>query len=68
MRLIDIENKLLVVKGGREGNRYKGAQDLHIQVTIYKTVNNKVLLYSTGSYIQYPVINNNGKEWEKEYM
>ena len=25
----------------------------------------KVLLYSTGNYIQYPVINNNGKENEK---
>ena len=29
--------------------------------------NKKVLLYSTGSYIQYPVINHNGKEHEKEY-
>ena len=26
----------------------------------------KVLLYSTGNYIQYPVINDNGKEDEKE--
>ena len=29
-------------------------------------LNNKVLLYSTGNYIQYPVINHNGKEYEKE--
>ena len=29
-------------------------------------INNKILLYSTGSYIQYPVINHNGKEYEKE--
>ena len=28
--------------------------------------NNKVLLDSTGNYIQYPVINHNGKEYEKE--
>ena len=28
----------------------------------------KVLLYSTGNYIQYPVINLNGKEYEKEYI
>ena len=28
-------------------------------------INNKVLLYSTGSYVQYPVINNNGKDFEK---
>ena len=27
---------------------------------------NKVLLYSTGNYIQYPVVNNNGKEYKKE--
>ena len=25
-------------------------------------INNKVLLYGTGNYIQYPVINRNGKE------
>ena len=29
---------------------------------------NKVLLYSTGNYIQYPMINHNGKEYEKEYI
>ena len=31
-------------------------------------INIKVLLYSTGNYIQYPVINHNGKEYEKEYI
>ena len=31
-------------------------------------VNNKFLLYSTGNYIQYPVIPHNGKEYEKEYV
>ena len=29
---------------------------------------NKVLLYSTGNYIQYSVINHNGKEYEKMYI
>ena len=29
-------------------------------------MNNKVLLYSTGNYIQYPVINHNGNEYKKE--
>ena len=29
-------------------------------------INNKILLYSTGNYIQYPVINHNGKEYKKE--
>jgi len=29
-------------------------------------ISNKVLLSSTGNYIQYPVINHNGKEHEKK--
>ena len=29
-------------------------------------INNKVLLYRMGSYIQHPVTNHNGKESEKE--
>ena len=29
-------------------------------------INNKVLLYNTGNYIQYPVINHNGKQYKKE--
>ena len=28
-------------------------------------INNKVLLYSTGNYIQFLVISNNGKEYKK---
>ena len=31
-------------------------------------INNKILLYSTGNYIQYPMINHSGKEYEKEYV
>ena len=27
-------------------------------------INNKVLLYSTENYIQYPLVNHNGKEYE----
>ena len=30
-------------------------------------INRKVLLYSTGNYTQYPVINHNGEEYEKKY-
>ena len=29
-------------------------------------ISNKVLLYSIGNYIQYPMINNNGKEYNKK--
>ena len=31
-------------------------------------MNNKVLLYSTGKYIHYPVINHTGREYEKDYI
>ena len=30
-------------------------------------MNGKVLLYSTGNYIQYTMINHNGEDYEKEY-
>ena len=39
-----------------EINRYK---------VLYRKEINKVLLYSTGNYIQYPVINHNGKKMNK---
>ena len=38
------------------------------ELSYIEWINNKVLLYSTGNYIQYPVINHNGKEYEKEYI
>ena len=31
-------------------------------------INKKVLLYSTGSYIQYPVISHSGKEIQRMYV
>ena len=31
-------------------------------------ISTKILLYSTGNYIQYPVINYNGKEYFKKYI
>ena len=36
---------------------------------VYTTwINNKILLYSTGNYTQYPVINLNGKYFLKKWM
>ena len=32
-----------------------------MRTIIYRMGNNEVLLYNTGNYIQYPVINHNGK-------
>ena len=41
-------------------NRYK--------LSRIEWINNKILLYSTGNFLQYPIINHNGKEHEKEYI
>ena len=38
------------------------------KVLYIKQINNKVLLYNTRNYIQYLVINHNGKEHEKDYL
>ena len=38
------------------------------RILLYIEWINKVLLYSTGNYIQYPVINHNGKEYEKKKL
>ena len=59
----DIENRFVVAK--REGGG--GGMDWEFGISRCKLlylerVNNKVLLYSTGNYIQYPVVNHNGKE------
>ena len=43
-----------------------GTWDLYMQTIILGWINNKVLLYSTGSSIHHPVINHKGKEYEKE--
>ena len=39
-----------------------------MQTIIYRMDKQHVLLYSTGKYIQYPVINHNGIEYKKEYI
>ena len=56
------ETNLCLLKGNRERDKL-GVWDQQIEI-IYKI--NKILLYSTGNYIQYLVINYNGKEYEKE--
>ena len=37
----------------------------HTHILHMEWINNSVLLYSTGTYVQYPVINHNGKEYIK---
>ena len=65
-RLTDTDNRLVVAKGkGVQERVGLGVCDYQMQ-TIYKGwINNKVLMYSTENYIQYTVINHNGKEYRK---
>ena len=49
----------------------EGGKDWEFGISICKPVsiewtNSKVLWWSTGNHTQYPVINHNGKEYEKE--
>ena len=68
--ITDIENRLVV----DNGEAVRGGKDWEFGISRCKPlyigyINNKVLLYSTENYyIQYPVINHNGKEYEKEYI
>ena len=56
---------------GAKGKKGWGGKDWEFGISRSKLlyiewINNEALLYSTGNYIQYPVINHNGKECEKE--
>ena len=57
----------MVAKGEGGGGEWefgvKRRKLLHI-----RWISNKILLYSTRKYIQYPVIKHNGKEYLKECM
>jgi len=60
--LTDIENKPVVAKG----ERVWGGMGWEFGISRCKLlhvgwINNKILLYNTGNYIQYPVKNHNGK-------
>ena len=65
-RLTDTENRLWFQWGGRGMDWEFGIS--RCKLLYIGWINYKVLLYSTGNYIQYPVINHNGKEYEKEYI
>ena len=67
-RLTDIENKPMITKEERAWGRDKlGVWNYQIQTTVCK-INNRVLPYSSGNYIQCPVINNNEKELGKFFF
>ena len=59
----------MVTKGERgEGGINKEFGINRYTLQYIQQISNKVLLYSTGDYIQYLVINYNVKESEKEYI
>ena len=63
-RLRDIERRLVVAKGEGIG----GGMEWQFRISRCKLlyiewINNKVRLYSTGNFIQYPTINQNRKEY-----
>ena len=67
---MDTEDRLAGCQGGGRDRR---GIDWEFGISRCKLLyrewmNNKVLLYSIGNYIQYPVINHNRKEYEKEYI
>ena len=55
---------------GLPRERGGGGKDWEFRISSYKLkcIQKKVLLYSTGNYIHYPVISHNGKDYGKEYV
>ena len=62
-RILDIENRLVVAKGEGAGGGMEREVGVSRCKLLYIEWINKVLLSSTENYIQYPVINHNGKEY-----
>ena len=52
-------------EGGRRGMEWEFGVS-RCKLFYIGWINNKVLLYSTGNYIQHAVINHNGKEYKKK--
>ena len=64
--VMDTENRLVVAKGEGVGEGMEWEVGVSRCKLLYREwINNKVLLYSTENYIQYPMISHNGKEFLK---
>ena len=62
----DIEHRLVLAKEARGGGGMEWEFGISRCELLYvRWINNKVLLYSTENYTQYPLINHSGKEWKK---
>ena len=66
-RLTDTKYRLCQGGVGCEGMNWE-LGIIRCKLLYIEWINNKVLLYSRGNYIQYLIINHNGKEYEKEYI
>ena len=69
MQYLSYRTDLWLPRKGGDG----GGKDWEFGISRYKLlyrgrINNKVLLYSTGNYIQCPVINHNGEEYIYIYI
>ena len=59
---MDVENRLVVAKGERGGSGIDWEFGVNIHNLLHlEWINNKVLLYSTGKYIQSPGIDHDEK-------
>ena len=68
-RLLDRENRIGIdkVEGGGRGMAWVYGVG-RCKLSHLKWINNKVLMYITENYIQYLVINHNGKKYKREYI
>jgi len=62
---MDIENRLVVAKGGVGGRMEWEVEVSRCKLLYIEWINNNVLLYSTENYIQYLTINH---EYKQEYI
>ena len=65
---MDIEDRLVVAKVEGLGGLEWEVGVSRCKLLCIEWINNKVLLYSTENYIQYPMINHNEKEYFKKRM
>ena len=59
----------MVAKGeGSGGGMYGEFEISRCKLLYIEWISNKVLLHTSGNYIQYPVVSHHGKEYENEYV
>ena len=63
-RIKNIENRLVILCVGDRLDWEFEISRCRLLILYTEWINNKILLYTTGNYIQYPIINCNGKEYK----